>query len=282
MLADFVIVGAMKCGTSTLAAQLQAQPGIFMTDPKEPNFFSDDAQYRRGMAWYENLFAAAAPGDLKGEASTHYTKLPTYPDCIDRMAAALKAPKLIYMVRNPLVRAVSHYIHGWTMGEIRCDLETALEEHPELISYGCYGRQIAPFVRTFGAESILLASQEEMKTAPQDMLARICRFLDYDGDPLWQVEQAAVNVSADRVRQFPMHKLLIENPVAKTLRKTLVPQGVRDRIKRSRQMADRPDLPEAGRRRLEEVFAQDFEDLCALFPDARAGLAPCYPFLADG
>ncbi len=58
-LPDFLIVGAMKCGTSTLAAQLGAQPGLFMTTPKEPNFFSDDDVYARGMAWYRALFDAA-------------------------------------------------------------------------------------------------------------------------------------------------------------------------------------------------------------------------------
>ena len=59
-LPDFVIIGAMKCGTSTLAAQLGAQDGVFMTTPKEPNFFSDDAVFAQGLPWYESLFEAAA------------------------------------------------------------------------------------------------------------------------------------------------------------------------------------------------------------------------------
>ena len=66
-LPDFLIIGAMKCGTSTLQAQLAAQPGIFMTTPKEPNFFSDDAIYANGLGWYEDLFAGAGPDDRKGE-----------------------------------------------------------------------------------------------------------------------------------------------------------------------------------------------------------------------
>ena len=58
---DFIIIGAMKCGTSTLAAQLACQDGVFLTTPKEPNFFSDDEIYARGHGWYRSLFAAAAP-----------------------------------------------------------------------------------------------------------------------------------------------------------------------------------------------------------------------------
>ncbi|NNF72213.1 MAG: sulfotransferase, partial [Rhodobacteraceae bacterium] len=94
---DFILIGAMKCGTSTLASQLGAQPGLFMTTPKEPNYFSDDAIFARGPDWYGGLFDGAGPGDLRGEASTHYTKRPDYPDTIARMKAAVPAPRLVYM-----------------------------------------------------------------------------------------------------------------------------------------------------------------------------------------
>ena len=53
---DFIIIGAMKCMTSTLHEQLAAQPGIQMSMPKEPCYFSDDAVYARGPEWYASLF----------------------------------------------------------------------------------------------------------------------------------------------------------------------------------------------------------------------------------
>ena len=53
---DFLIVGAMKCATSTLHDQLSLQPGIFMTELKEPNFFSNDEQYCKGLDWYLSHF----------------------------------------------------------------------------------------------------------------------------------------------------------------------------------------------------------------------------------
>ena len=59
---DYIVIGAMKCGTTTLAAQLGAQSGLFMTTPKEPNYFSDDDVFARGPDWYSALFDAAAPG----------------------------------------------------------------------------------------------------------------------------------------------------------------------------------------------------------------------------
>ena len=278
LLPDFVIIGAMKCATSTLAAQLAAQPGIFLTTPKEPNFFSDDAVHAQGPDWYRGLFADAAPGDLKGEASTHYTKLPTYPQSLARMQALLPAPRLVYLIRNPLDRVVSHYIHEWTMGVMGGDLEEALNRHPELVSYGCYGQQVAPYLEAYGPGSVLLTSLEEMTRAPQAVLERVCAHLGYKGTPHWQEALARENVSAERIRRLPLHDLLVEHPLAAALRRALVPRALRERIRRSRQIQARPQMSAATRQRLEAVFAEDFELLCRLFP-GHDHLAASYPFL---
>ena len=56
---DFIVIGAMKSATTTLHEQLARQPRLFMSRPKEPNFFSDDAMYARGWDWYSSLFRAA-------------------------------------------------------------------------------------------------------------------------------------------------------------------------------------------------------------------------------
>ena len=87
---DFIVIGAMKSATTTLHEQLARQPGIFMSRPKEPNFFSDDAIYARGWGWYSSLFQAADLGSLRGESSTHYTKLPTFPRTVERMVQACR------------------------------------------------------------------------------------------------------------------------------------------------------------------------------------------------
>ena len=276
-LPDFLIIGAMKCGTSTLQAQLARQPGVFMTTPKEPNFFSDDAVYANGLDWYEGLFAEAAPGDLKGEASTHYTKLPTHPDALPRLAAVLEAPRLIYMIRNPVERTVSHYIHEWSMGVMAGDMAAALEAHPELVAYSRYGMQITPWVEAFGAERVHLISLEVLQQDPQAALDAVGQFLGLREPPLWHQDQARVNVSAERVRRFPLYGLVVDNPVAAALRRALVPQRLRDAVKRRLQMRDRPALPAATRRELEARFAEDFAALGRLFPE-RGDLAASYPF----
>lgn len=274
---DFLIIGAMKCGTSTLQAQLARQPGVFMTTPKEPNFFSDDTNYAKGSDWYAQLFDSAAPGSLKGEASTHYTKLPTYPDTINRLKSAVKAPKLIYMIRNPLVRVVSHYLHGWSQKEISAPFDAALSQHPELTDYGRYGMQIAPFIDAFRSDNIHLTSLEQFKADPEEVLARIGAFLGVKDRFVMHYDTDAQNVSANRYRKLPLSGLLVENSTARSLRRLLVPKSVREKIRQARVRNDRPTLTDDQRKTLEKVFLEDREILAELFPDHPA-LSLCYPF----
>ncbi|CUH20650.1 Sulfotransferase domain protein [Jannaschia seosinensis] len=276
-LPDFLIIGAMKCGTTTLASQLAAQDGLFLTDPKEPNFFSDDDQWNRGLDWYRNLFAEAPEGALKGEASTHYTKGSTHPKTLERMRPVLSAPRLVYMIRDPVARAMSHFVHEWSQGVLSHDIDAAFENHPPLVDYGLYAKQIAPFIDAYGSDAVLLTSLEQVKADPQGELTRIAAHVGYEGNVIWHQDLGAQNVSAERVRRLPMQSLLVENPVAEVLRRTLVPKPVRTWIRNRRRMKTRPELPKDQRVRMQEVFLEDRARLAQLFPDHLA-LNFCYPF----
>ena len=274
---DYIIIGAMKCGTSTLATQIGLQQGLFMTNPKEPNYFSNDDVFAKGRDWYAGLFAQALDGDIKGEASTHYTKRPDYPQALTRMKAALPEVKLVYMIRNPMDRLVSHYIHAWSEGDVTASLDVAIDEHRALVDYGRYGWQLAPFIDAYGVDAVLLTSLERLKSEPDAELERVAAHIGHKGPVAWNTEQAAQNVSAQRIRKFPLYKLLIENPVATRLRRTLVPQALRNKIRASRQMQERPEIPQRARASLQAQFKVDLGILQSTFPgDPSLDLA--YPF----
>lgn len=265
-LPDFLIIGAMKCGTSTLAAQLGAQDGIFISTPKEPNFFSDNAVFARGMPWYEALFEAASPGDLTGEASTHYTKLPTHPDTLSRMVSVLPAPRLIYVVRDPVQRAVSHFIHEWTERRMSGDLDSAITAYPELVEYGLYARQLAPFIEAYGVQAICLTSLERIKADAQRELERVAEHIGFQGRPRWRTDLGAQNVSEQRLRKLPFHSLLVDNRIARGLRRTLIPKSLRTRLAVARRIGDRPVLSTDMQTDLRARFAADQKKLAQLFP----------------
>lgn len=275
---DFLLIGAMKSGTTTLAAQLAAQDGIFITDPKEPNYFSDDDIHAHGPDWYAGLFAGAPAGALRGDASTHYTKLPTYPDTVARAKAELHAPKLVYLIRNPVTRAMSHFHHGWSRGELTEDVVAEFAAHPEFIDYGCYAMQIAPWIEAFGADAVHLTSLEAMQAEPGRVLAEVAAFIGHSGPVAWAEDRARENVSAERSRPLPFHGLLVDNPVARVLRRTLIPKSLRTAIRDSRKMTERPGLPDTLREALEVRFAEDYGALVKLFPQ-HGDISRSYPFI---
>lgn len=206
---DFLIIGAMKCATSTLHEQLALQSGIFMTELKEPNFFSNDEIYQQGMTWYLSQFDDAQSKDICGESSTHYTKLPTYPQTVDRIYEHFPNLKFIYVMRHPMDRLVSQYIHEWTQRVINIDINQAIYDYPELISYSQYPLQLQPFFDTFGQERILPIFFERLLKYPQTELEKIAKFIGYESSVKWH-DLSAVNASQERMRKSEWRDFLVE------------------------------------------------------------------------
>jgi len=253
-LPNFMIIGAMKSGTSTLHEQLALQEGVFMSTPKEPNFFSDDDQWSKGLDWYTSLFADAGSAQFIGESSTHYTKLPTYPDTVNRMTSTLGTDlKLIYIQRDPVDRLISHYIHQWTMGVMTEPIDEAIEKYPELVAYSQYEMQLAPFKKAFGDDAILELRFEDMKADPDAFFEAVRVFLGGPESWTWNHDLAPQNVSSQRMRETPMLRYIRQSPTLTFLRRTLLTEKMREFLKKPYRMENRPNL-EHAREKLEGLF----------------------------
>lgn len=258
---DFIIIGAMKSATSTLHSQLALQPDIFMTTPKEPNYFSDNSEYERGEDWYNSLFADAKANDLCGESSTHYTKLPDYPLTIERMAKRVESPKLIYVMRHPIDRLVSHYIHQWSQNIIKCDINQAIEQYDELIEYSCYAKQLAPYFKQFGSANVLPIFTEAIRNSPQKQLEKVASFIGYEKEVLWETDEVSQNISKDRIREFRGYDFLINSKLMTQLRRSLVPENLRNKVKNKLSMQKRPEIDNAHIEDLTILFDKDMAEL---------------------
>ncbi|MDR3632916.1 MAG: sulfotransferase [Isosphaeraceae bacterium] len=259
---DFLVIGAMKSATTTLHVQLARQPGLSMSPVKEPNFFSDDENYEKGFAWYEGLFLDAAQGSIRGESSTHYTKLPTYPRTVDRIADALPGVKLVYVMRHPVDRLVSQYVHERTVGRTADGLHEAIDGVPELIEYGLYSMQLRPYLETFGPRNVLPVFFARLVSHPQQELERICAFLGYGGRPCWDHTLKPLNVGSERLRRSALRDALVTAPVLTPLRQKLVPKPWTEPLKALwRANTERPKLSRNLERRLRDEFDPDLERL---------------------
>src|SRR4051794_39226328 len=108
-LPTFYIVGAMKSGTSALHQAVAAHPAVFMSTPKELHFFVEDRNWSRGVEWYADQFAAANGASAVGEASVTYTQMPFRAGVAERIAQLTPNARIIYLVRHPVERMLSHY-----------------------------------------------------------------------------------------------------------------------------------------------------------------------------
>lgn len=257
---DFMIIGAMKCATSTLHDQLALQSSFFMSTPKEPNFFGNDAVYAKGRIWYESLFEQAKAGQLCGESSTHYTKLPTFPHTVRRIKDFYPEMKFIYVMRHPIDRLVSNYIHEWTQGVISCDIDKALQQFPELISYSCYAKQLAPYIEAFGKDAVLPLFAERLRENPVRELQVIFDFFNIKDTPVWEPTLRS-NVSAERIRACGWRDVLVNNALLQVLRRTFIPEKIRTFIRKLWAMKERPELSHENLKYLEEKFDNDLQEL---------------------
>lgn len=253
---DFIIIGAMKCATSALHDQLKAHSSFFMTTPKEPNFFSDDRIFAKGIGWYQSLFDLAQPGQLRGESSTHYTKLPDCPEALPRLISFCPEIKCIYMMRHPVDRLISHYIHKWTQRIISCDINKAVDSFPELIDYGCYTMQIEPYLAAFGPSALLPVFTERFHDNPQQELGRIFAFLGVDEKPVWHADIRS-NISAERLQTCAWRDALVRNPLLRFIRRTFVPKKMRTMFKNIWTMKERPELLPEVQKRVVSIFDKD-------------------------
>jgi len=184
---NFLIVGAQKAGTTSLYYYLKEHPEICMSRKKEVHFFSVEENFNKGNSWYEKQFKHCAEKKAVGEASPLYLYLPYVPQRIYDYNPNMK---LIFVLRNPVERAWSHYWHMRRMGRENRVFEQALQEEERRIqknfscgrrySYkdrGKYIEQINRFLKYFPREQMFFIISKELKNEPEKVLKDLYHFL---------------------------------------------------------------------------------------------------------
>ncbi len=173
---DLVIAGAARSGTSYLAAQFATHPEIDPGQVKEPNYYS--RRFDRGPEWYEGLYEPRRPGLLRLDASTSYTS-PRYPEALDRLIAASPRAVMVYSVRHPIERAVSHYLlrHHYFHIEPGVTFGAALAGSDYYYEGSDYSHWLGRLTAGFGEQHVLLVPFELVTARPEEASAAICRLL---------------------------------------------------------------------------------------------------------
>lgn len=94
-LPNFLVIGAMKAGTTSMHRYLDAHPDVFMATQKELNFFIEELNWSKGLGWYEERFAEAGDATARGEASPGYAGYPVRRGVPERIAATLPDARFV-------------------------------------------------------------------------------------------------------------------------------------------------------------------------------------------
>lgn len=250
VLPTFLIVGAPKAGTTSLHEYLAAHPEVSMSSEKEPMIF-EPPDWEERLGDYARLLDGGAP--VRGESSTAYSGFPWVPEIPDRVRSVAPDMRIVYLVRDPVPRTLSHYVQNVAdrkpvrpFDELMDDLEHPLNM-PVWASR--YATQYERWAERF--EHVLVIDQHDLL---HDRDATVARVLEFIGaDPAfrsadWEVEH---NTAGD-------HRL----PTALGRR---FPRAARGRLRPLlTRPVPKPDLTPAQRERLVGLLRPEAERLAAL------------------
>ena len=179
-LPNFIIIGAQKCGTTSLHYYLNLHPQISMSREKELNFFISQRNWPKGVDWYKSNFTRQTK--ICGEASPNYTCHPAFSGVPERIYHVVPKVKLIYILRDPIDRIISHYIHRVAD---RLELRTITEALADFnnnpyIRRSKYYMQLEQYLTYFPTSNILILTLEDLRRDCIQTLQQVFRFLNVD------------------------------------------------------------------------------------------------------
>ena len=276
MLPTFFIIGAAKAGTTSLSYYLGLHPEIHMSRLKEPHFFAGP---ENGIPYpvtrverledYERLFETDLR--VRGEASPSYTQYARRTGVPERIKEAVPDAKLVYVVRDPIARAMSHYTHWRAIGLENRPLADALADAESLTNiYTCGGRyatQLEQYLHHFRGDDLLVLDQHDLRRDRRSVLRRIYSFLDVDPD-FWSIELDH-ELNVNRVTRGTRYAKLRGHAAAGA--EALLPTSLRLQLRRAVETVEArllpkdepPVLDDDLRARLVELYAPEVERLRA-------------------
>lgn len=267
-LPNFIIIGAGKCGTTSLHNYLDQHPQIYICPRKETYFFIDEARRAKLKRWkpvtsieeYSALFNNASPNQVIGEISTNYY---AYPESAQLIHDLLPEVKIIAILRDPSNRAFSEYQMFVQAGHEKKDFAEATSDSNKknYVKRGFYYSELLPFFDSFDKDKIKICLYEDFSKEPDKFVRDFFGFIEVDENFIPDMTQRG------RKGGLPKNKALNEflkkpNPIraaAASILKTFMPLESRQKIKSSMIQANskKAKLSPEMRRNLIALYRDD-------------------------
>ncbi|MDA8016074.1 MAG: sulfotransferase [Thermoanaerobaculia bacterium] len=272
---NLLIIGAVKAGTSSLHHYLDLHPEVAMSARKELGFFMDPPRgnWDKGWDWYRRQWPSEPSPAIKitGEATPQYSYYPRFAEVPERIAEFLPQAKILYLVRDPVARIVSHYLHNYRhryeTDDINSHLLHADPEDSVYFAASRYAVQIERYLKLFPREQIQVVELEQLKKLPDETMASIFTFLGIDAGFRHEGFAVAENRTRDKRRRTWLGEKLDALRATSLLSRVPVPSSVgalyRKRIARAK--VKRPELRSETIDRIQEILHPDVQKLRRLF-----------------
>lgn len=257
----FIGIGAQKAATTWLHVTLSAHPDVFVSDPKELDFFTD--RYNRGFEWYERHFIAAEAA-VRGETS------PSYLFDVEAPVRACNydpSLRIVAILRDPVNRAFSNHLHVVRKGYVSASVvfEEAEPRNPMYLEQGRYATHLSRWFDAFGKDAVLVLLAEEIAAEPETAIEAVYRHLGLPPGfrPLglreryhesvgarFETVQRLLKAGGDGLRRFGLSETVERIKGAGFVRSTLA-------LNKRDLRAEIPKMIPATRLRLEQYFAEE-------------------------
>ncbi len=278
-LPTFFVIGAPRAGSTSLYEYLNLHPEIGMSRIKEPHFFADNIQPPAtrvaDRTEYEALFTSDA--EVRGEASPSYTCYAQHSGAPERISALLPDAKFIYLVRDPIDRTMSHYLHRVAVENERRPFPDALGDIDDPANpYTCpsrYATQLKRYLRHFPLERILVIDQSDLLAERSRVLRDVFAFLGVDDTFASEGFDEKRGATEDRRKYSRGYPRLAQRAAASPLR--LLPRRTRRGMQATLERLifpplERPTIPTDLRRRLETLYIPEVSELRTMTSGAYA------------
>lgn len=229
---NFLIIGAAKCGTTTLYHYLNSHPDIFMSEVKEIRFFNADDSYSKGLDYYSQHFANNKGESRIGEASHQYSQIDQFPNSAERIQNDLGLVDLVYVVRHPIERIESAWKQvRFSHPELTTSFNDDLLKDSWYLGPSLYWKQASHYLKYWPKHKIHIVFLEDLKQHPQHELKKIYNFLNVD--PSFSDQQINKNHKPSSSRRIKtglgqkMHNWSYYHTLS-----TCIPQSMKNPIRR--------------------------------------------------
>jgi O-antigen/teichoic acid export membrane protein len=260
MTPDVFVIGAMRAGTTSFCADLANHPQIELPRHKEPWVLVRCRNDLSLAATMYGEFFAGSGNACRVDGSTSYAMRPDFPDVAQLARALCPDAKIVYLVRNPVHRAISHYAHlrAWdaTGDEL---FEKALEINRRLIEYGQYWWQLEPWLTAYGPGAIRVVRFEDYRVDRERVIRDVSGFLGVDPTETHVRADVVLNRSTDaRAMRDPWRRFMISGLYQDRLRHR-IPQSIRSHA-RDVVLPRAPSIPKPSSAAVDHIIEATRDD----------------------